>query len=225
MKSNPLVNNSLNNFYAALAIVASLAATKAMVWPLWPKAQELNPQQIQQVLNKAGYNSRALGNLKASRNAELASSSVQKLSLANGLELRLMNATARERFNLQVAFFTRSQPGLKLLKPSYNTLMPPSITGMLENRPTRQACLVAGPGFAGDFGVTRDQLTSLTDQLSARESNRGWKVLLGLKSNRVYQCVLVSVSSPKGSPVIEPEPWQQLLQVLKPALQGPGVEG
>ena len=207
--------------YAGLALVASVAATKAMVWPLWPRAAELDPKPIHQALRQAGLNAEPLPAGRSSRSAELATSAVVGFRLDDGLELRLMQATARERFNLQTAFVSRNHPDLQIQQRVASSQPPPSFLGSRQKRLSRQTCLVSAPGWSGGFGTTRDQLTPLTDQMAARQKGRGWQVLLGLTSNRDYRCTLISVRSRSGQAAIAEEPWRRLLDTLQGALSQP----
>jgi len=209
--------------YGSLAILASGAATKAMVWPLWPKAQELQPLPIQQALRQAGIAVQPLAAGPPTRSVDLATSTVQTFSLGNGQELRLMNATVRERFNLQTAFVGRVHAETKLERRQAAPQEGPSFTGSHQQRLSRQTCLVLGS--AGGLGTTRDQLTPLTDRLAAQQRQRSWQVLLGLQSNRDYRCTLISVRSGPGQPVIAPGPWQSLLTTLQASLNRAGGDG
>lgn len=219
-----LSSQPLRGLYAALALVASLAATKAMVWPLWPHAAALDPQPIRQALQQAGIPADPLPAAPSSRSAELATSSVLSFRLADGQELRLMQATARERFNLQNAFVSRNHPDLQIEKRTLSPQAPPSLIGSQKKRLSRQTCLVSAPGWSGGFGVTRDQLTPLSDQMAARDQGRGWRVLLGLTSNRDYRCTLISVRSRPGQAVIAEQPWRKLLDTLQASLSQPSPQ-
>jgi hypothetical protein len=243
-------HSSLRVVYGGLALLASIAATKAMVWPLWPKAEALQPAPIAQALQRSGFVAQPMSTLPASRTAELATSAVQTFALGNGLELRLMNATVRERFNLQTAFVGRIHPEIQLKTRQPDPQVGTSFIGSLgkssppkklaekekQTKPrslqasaapqlSRQTCLVAGPTFPGGFGATRDQLTQLTDQMAAQESQRRWQVLLGLKRNRDYRCTLISVRSDPGQPAMPSDRWQKLLTTLQGALNRAGANG
>lgn len=221
MLPRPSLSQPLIPLYGGLALLASLAATKAMVWPLWPRATELDPRPIREALQQAGIAAEPLPAGRSSRSAERATSAVIGFRLADGQELRLMQATARERFNLQTAFLSRNLPELAIQKRTASRQPPPSFLGSQKQRSSRQTCLVSEPGWRGGFGATRDQLTPLVDQMAARQSGRGWQVLLGLTSNRDYRCTLISVRSrPQQAPMAE-ESWRRLLDTLQSALSQP----
>lgn len=218
MSAQAIRSPSLQRLYGALALLATVAATRAMVWPLWPRAAELDAAAIHQALQRAGIAATPLPSGPSSRTAERATSRVVAFRLADGQELRLMEGTARERFNLQTAFLSRKQPDLEIQKRAAGALPPPSFIGNQQKRLSRQTCLVSAPGWSGGFGATRDQLTPLIDQLAAREQGRSWQVLLGLSPNRDYRCTLISVRSRPGQTAMAEPAWQKLLPPLQAAL-------
>lgn len=110
-----------------------------------------------------------------------------------------MKGSVRQRFNFQASAIGRDQPSLTLHKRQLITTPTPTATGLAQDRPTLQTCLVAGPGLKEAFGVTREQLTAMADQLASGRRDaleRG----IGLQPNRRYGCTLISLRGARGAP-------------------------
>ena len=209
--------HGLRLLYFALAGLASAAAIKAMVWPIWPAVEPLDYVAVEQALAKIGSSHERIAALPARRSAELATSKVIGVKLANGFELRVMRGTVKQRFNFQAAFLGRSLPELKLENREISSISPLTATGLILNRQARQTCLVAGPDLSGGFGVTRDQLGALVDSISNGKDAQ-IKTLLGTRKNRDYQCVLISVTNSKGTELVPEELWQHVTGSLRSTL-------
>ena len=204
--------------YSVLAVIASVAATKAMIWPRWPVARPLDQQAMTKALNDAGLRATQLKPLAAKRNAELATSAVIGYSLDDGLELRLMRGVARKRFNFQTAFFTTLHSELQLKQRNLSAGPPPYVFGLIQKQPAFQTCLVQVDQATEAFGATGEELTILVD----REGQSKWsrlKSIAGLKPIRNYECILIQAKSTKGlATSIERSTWLRILGLLRSAL-------
>jgi hypothetical protein len=215
----------LVRWYGTLAVVAAVLATKAIVIPPWPAAPPPLPRQaLEANLRREGLLPPSdlittLPGWPAQRGYELSTSAPVVIPLRDGLELTLMAGSVRQRFNLQAAFIGRDQPGLKLDERREVPAQPPTAKGLVQGRGTFQTCLVRGSGLVEAFGVTRDQLAPLTDQMAL-----GGVALLerlaGLQPNRAYGCTLISLRAPRRHPPPE-QTWNQVLRTLEPELRSP----
>lgn len=213
-------------WYGTLATVTSLLAAQAIVLPRWPATP--GPLPVQQL--EAGLRAAQLlsptarpspGTLwQAKRSYELSTSAPVVIPLRDGFELTLMAGNVRQRFNLQTGFIGQDQPSLKLLNRRLITTPTPTAAGLTQNRPTFQTCLVRGPGLNDAFGVTRDELTPLTDRLAIGKVAT-LERLIGLQPNRAYACTLISLRGPKGELPPTTHLWQQMLGQVEPVLRSP----
>ena len=216
----------LVRWYGTLATIAALLAAQAIVLPRWPASPSPLPvQQLEAGLRAAQFLSPtdrpSPGTLPpAKRSYELSTSAPVVFPLRDGFELTLMAGHVRQRFNLQTGFIGQEQPSLKLLNRRLITTPTPTAAGLIENRPALQTCLVRGPGLKDAFGVTRDQLTPLTDRPAIGKLPAVERVI-GLQPNRTYACTLISLRGPKGEPPTH-RFWQQVLGQLEPVLQSQG---
>ena len=212
----------LVRWYGTLAVVTTLLATQALVMPRWPASPSPLPgQQL-----KAGLRAAKLlpstdhppGSLwPAKRSYERSTSAPVVIPLREGFELTLMTAVVRQRFNLQTSFIGEDQPSLKLLDRRLIATPTPTAAGQIQDRPALQTCLVRGQRLGDAFGVTRDQLTPLSDRLSNGKVAT-LERLIGLKPNRTYACTLISLRWAKGKPPSD-RLWQQVLGQVEPVLQ------
>jgi hypothetical protein len=213
----------LLRWYATLATVAALLATQAILLPPWPKAPAPLPAlQLEAALAEARLLSpsdrHSPGKLSpAMRSQELVTLAPVVVPLRGGFELTLVQGSVRQRFNFQTSIFGRNQPRLKLSERRLVRSPVPTAKGLAEGRPVLQTCLVRGPGPQSGFGVTRQQLTAVTDRLSSGEPGL-FERLIGLQPHRTYGCTLISLRGPKGSPPSDGL-WQQVLGVLEPVLE------
>ena len=132
MNDRIVSKKQLRLIYSILAAIASVAATKSMIWPRWPEARPLDQQVITEALNAAGLHATPLKPLAAKRSAELATSAVIGYSLDDGLELRLMRGKARKRFNFQAAFLSTLHPELQLKQRQLSAAPPPLPSGLFQ---------------------------------------------------------------------------------------------
>jgi hypothetical protein len=218
MRNSYLPLQGLRLLYFSLAGLASAAAIKAMVWPIWPVVEPLEFNTVEQALDKIGLSHDRLVDLPARRSAELVTSKVIGVKIANKFELRVMRGTVKQRFNFQAAFLGKSYPELRLENRKLSSTRPISATGLILKRHARQTCVVAESDLTGGFGVTRDQLGPLVDSISNGKDAQ-IKSFLGLRKNRDYQCVLISVRNYKGNESMSEELWRRVTSSLRSTLQ------
>jgi len=218
MNDRIVSTKQLRVIYSILAVIASVAATKALIWPRWPVAGPLDQQAITEAFNHAGIHATPLKPLAAKRNAELATSAVIGYSLDDGLELRLMRGVARKRFNFRTVFFTTLHSELQLKQRNLSAGPPPYVFGLIQKQPALQTCLVQVDQASDAFGATGAELTMLVD----REGQSKWsrlKSIAGLKPIRNYECILIQAKSTKGlATSIERSTWLRILGLLRSAL-------
>ena len=218
MNDRIVSTKQLRALYSILAVIASVAATKAMIWPRWPVARPLDQQAMTKALNDANFDATQLNPLAAKRNAELATSAAIGYSLDDGLELRLMRGVARKRFNFQTAFFTTLHSELQLKQRNLSAGPPPYVFGLIQKQPAFQTCLVQVDQATEAFGATGEELTILID----REGQSKWsrlKTIAGIKPIRNYECILIQAKSTKGlATSIERSTWLRILGLLRSAL-------
>lgn len=213
----------LVRWYATLATISALLATQAIVFPRWQAAPgPLPTKQLEAELQEAKLLSptkrpSSTTPWPAKRRYELASSAPAVFPLQGGFELTLMNGTVRQRFNFQASTMARAQPSLHLKKRRLIATPVPTATGMAQDRPAFQTCLVSGPGLVRAFGVTREQLAANADQLSSGIDSAVARVI-GLEPNRTYACTLISLRGPKGEPPSD-RLWRQVLDLVEPVLR------
>ena len=209
----------LRALYSFMAVIATLAATKAMIWPRWPEARPLDQQALTKALNDGGFQVAPIKPLAAKRNAELATSAATGYSLGNGLELRLMRGVARRRFNFQTAFLATLQPQLQLNQRYLSGGPLPYAVGFNQKQPALQTCLVQGVQAPEAFGVTQEELSPLADQAS-RSKWSSLRSIVGLQANRNYECILIHANNTSNmANSIDRSTWLRLLAVLRSALQ------
>jgi hypothetical protein len=219
MNDRIVSTNQLRAIYSILAVIASVAATKALIWPRWPVARPLDQQAITKAFNGARIRAIPLKPLAAKRNAELATSAVIGYSLNEGLELRLMRGSARKRFNFQSAFLATLHPELQLKQRQLSAVPPPSAIGLVANQPALQTCLVQKSQTSEAFGITGEQLTALVDQASQSRWSR-LRSIAGLQSNRNYECILIQAkNTSKSTKPINRSTWLRILGLLRSTLQ------
>ncbi len=225
MIRHPIMNDRIVStkqllmIYSIFALIASVAATKAIIWPRWPVARPLDQQAMTKALTDAGLDIIPLKPLAAKRNAEIATSTAVGYSLGNELELRLLRGVALKRFNFQAAFLSTLHPELQLKQRHLSAGPPPSAIGLVGNQPALQTCLVQEIQGSDAFGVTGEELTTLIDRASQSRWSK-LRSIAGLQPNRNYECILIQAKSTKNLPVlIEPSRWLRILGLLQAALQ------
>jgi hypothetical protein len=205
-------------FFGLMASIAVLFALKSILWPRWPTASPLNAKAVALQLEENGFATQPLPKLPAKRHYDWATSEGLAYGIGEGQTLRLVRGIGRERLAFSASILAASDPSLRLQKRILLAGQPPSAQGLNQAAAVRQTCLVIGKANQGGYGVTRDQLLPLIDQLPADRSDR-LRSLLGLQLPRSYECVLISVSGGRpGSSGIDDARWQKLLNAIRPAL-------
>ena len=216
MNDRIVSEKQLRTIYSILAAIASVAAIKSLIWPRWPEVRPLDQQAITKALNAAGLHATPLKPLAAKRSAELA---VIVYYLDDGLELRLMRGKARKRFNFQTAFLSTLHPELQLKQRQLSAAPPPAAIGLVSNQPAIQTCLVQESQASEVFGVTGEELSALVDRANQSRWRR-LKSVVGLQSNRNYECILIQAKNTKNlTASTEHSRWLRILRLLRPALQ------
>jgi len=218
MNDRSFSTNQLRAIYSILAVIASVAATKALIWPRWPETRPLDQKAITEALNDAGIHATPLKPLAAKRNAELATSAVIGYALDEGLELRLMRGSARKRLNFQTAFLATLHPELQLKQRQLLAGPPPSAFGFVVNQPALQTCLVQESQASEAFGTTGEELMALVDQASQSKWSR-LRSIAGLQSNRNYECILIQAKNTNKLTIpINRSTWLRILVLLRSTL-------
>lgn len=207
---------------AVLASVASLAAIRASLLPLWPRAEPLPAAGLASSLKQAGLAATALplkdAQGKPERNHDRALSQTLAFRFNSGEELRLVRGVVRNPLEFEPDTITKGRKDLRLAsgKPAGP---PPQRIGTIAGRPARQTCLVALSPQALGYGVEWEPLGELVNR-SASGRISMMRRLVGLEASRNYACVLISLRSGTTAPV-NPALWSRLLQVLPEALTPP----
>ena len=218
MNDRFISTKQLRAIYSILAVIASVAATKALIWPRWPVARPLDQQAITKALSASGLQLTQLKPLPAKRNAELATSAAIGYSIEDGIELRLMRGVSRKRFNFQTAFFTTLHSELQLKNRNLSAGPPPYVFGLIKKQPALQTCLVQDDHAGDAFGATGEELTILVDR-KAQSNLSKLKSIAGLKPNRNYECILIQAKHTKSSlSSIDRSTWLRILSSFRPAL-------
>lgn len=209
----------LRVLYSILAVIASVAATKALIWPRWPAARPLDEQAIAKALTNAGIAVSPLRSLAAKRNAEFATSTVIGYSLDDRLELRLMRGVVRKRFNFQLAFLSKSHSELQLKHTKVSAGPPPYVLGLIQRQPAVQTCLVEQSQAPKPFGATKEELWALIDRINPSRWSK-LKSIIGLQPNRSYECILIQAKRTGNlTTSINPPTWLRILGSLQSVLQ------
>ena len=209
----------LRRWLLLLCAVAALAAARALLLPPWPRVEPLVARPYQEALRRAGLASQLLPALPARSGYDSSHSSVLRLSLAAGGQLRLMRGRVRDRQSFQVAVLTRGIPALNLSARRLEGPGAAAARGRIQGRPALQTCLVAAGRGPLRAAITRAGLQAAVDQLAAGRRDR-LQVWLGLRPARHYSCLLVTLvgrgRDRHSAPVAL---WQRLLPVLAAELQ------
>lgn len=211
---------------AILSSVASLAAIRASLLPLWPRAEPLPAARLARSLKQAGLAATALplqdAQGKPERNHDRALSQTLVFRFSSGEELRLLRGVVRNPLEFKPDTFTKRRKDLHLTNGK-TAGPPPQRIGTIAGRPARQTCLVALSPQARGYGVDWEPLGELVNR-SASGRIGMVRRLAGLEASRNYACVLISLRSGTTAPV-NPAVWSRLLQLLPEALTPPPASG
>lgn len=211
---------------AVLASIASLAAIRASLLPLWPSAEPLPGPRLARSLKQSGLAATPLPlqdpEGKPERNHDRALSQTLLFRFSNGDELRLLRGVVRNPLEFEPDTLTKRRKDLILTK-SKLAGPPPQRIGTIAGRPARQTCLVALSPQATGYGVDWKTLGNLVTR-STSDRTSLLRRLVGLEANREYGCVLISLRSGTAA-AVDPALWSRLLQVLPEALTPPSTSG
>ena len=201
---------------ALLCSLAAAAALQSLLLPRWPRAQELPRARLTALLRQVEPRVKALPPRPDQRGYERSRSALLAWRLPGGNELRLVQASARQRDSFQAAFLGRDQPLLALQQRRLDRPTPGSASGRIQGRPALQTCLVPAPQGPATAAVTAVALGRAADRRVANRTDtvRG---LLGLQPTREFSCLLVTLRSGSAQP-LPPALWQQLLQLLQASM-------
>ena len=209
----------LSVWLAVLAGLATIAATRASLWPLWPRAEPLPEAVLARSLQQAGLVVTAVPlkeeQAKPQRDTDRALSQTLAFRFASGEELRLLRGVARNPLEFEPKTFTLKRKDLFMKDPKL-AVPPPQRVGKIAGRPARQTCLVALSPRAMGYGVEWTTLGDLVNRSAVGQAS-ALRRLVGLEANREYACVLISLRSGGAGPV-SPGLWSRLLQILPEAL-------
>lgn len=207
--------SQLQRLFLLLSAIASAAAIKAMIFPAWPSVEAFNTKPIIASLESSGFVLNPLKSLSAKRSAEMATSTIYRYSLPQGNVLAFFRGRSKQRFNFQASFLNKADDSLRINnRILYNASLPYS-AGIADHKYTRQTCLVEGYQFPNGFGVTREQLTQLVDAKSTG-IDKQIRYVIGLTSNRDYECILISLSNQKAP--VDEKSWVLLLKAFQAGL-------
>lgn len=211
---------------AVLASVASLAAIRASLLPLWPRAEPLPAARVASSLKQAGLAATAVPlkdpQGKPERNHDRALSQTLVFRFSSGEDLRLVRGVVRNPLEFKPETFTKRRKDL-LLANGKPAGPPPQTIGTIAGRPARQTCLVALSPQALGYGVKWEPLGELVKR-SASGRTSMMRRLVGLEASRTYACVLITLRNDSTAPV-NPALWSRLLQVLPEALTPSSASG
>ena len=203
----------LRRFYLTLAGLATLAATVAICFPRWPRAEPLNAATLHSRLTSSGLQVKQLQSLAPTRTYDLASSPVLIWKLPYGQQLSLMRASSREFKNFQAAFLSRAQPSLQLEERTVVSTPLPLASGHRKDKMLWQTCILIGQNGDSGFGVTNAQLSDAQSRFSASKVQRMLS-FLGVATPPKNTCVLMTISSPRSSPRFDRSTFQTALQAI-----------
>jgi len=190
---------NLTKFYCVLAVISTLAATQAMLFPRWPKASSISSDKLNRFISNVTSNGNPINpSIIKSDHSDynVSHSSIVGFWINSNSNLFLTNAQVRDRADFSVSFITDSIKSLKLSASAIQGNQPPfSLSEQNKAGTTYQTCFVAGHSSPSNFGLNQDQLGLAVDQVKSIEENLGLKRFLGLSSSRRYQCMLVTLKS------------------------------
>ena len=203
--------------------LAWVAAAQAALLPRWPRVADLPARAVQRQLDVVAQAPVAMAQEPSWRSAELALSRLHRITLPQGLELEIQRMAVLQRPAFQLALATRPWTGGRrdLALGSARRVLASALghqaNGPVQQRGQRrevhQTCLLAAGA-----GVTADQLTALSDQGSDQLPVVAAR-LLGLRPNRTWQCLMVSLSYRAGDRqalAAAAVLWPRLLRALTP---------
>ena len=190
---------NLRKFYCILAVVSTLAAAQAMLFPRRPQASSISSEKLNLFISNVASNGNSINStvIKSDHsNYNTSHSPVVALKVNSNSSLFLTNTQVRDRVDFSLSFITDSITSLKLGGSAIKSKQPPfSLSEQTKTGTTFQTCFVPGNSLSSNFGFSQDQLSLAVDQLKSTEDNLGLKRFLGLSPSRRYQCMLVTLKS------------------------------
>ena len=190
---------NLRKFYCILAVVSTLAAAQAMLFPRRPQASSISSEKLNLFISNVASNGNSINStvIKSDHsNYNTSHSPVVALKVNSNSSLFLTNTQVRDRVDFSLSFITDSITSLKLGGSAIKSKQPPfSLSEQTKAGTTFQTCFVPGNSLTSNFGFSQDQLSLAVDQLKSTEDNLGLKRFLGLSPSRRYQCMLVTLKS------------------------------
>jgi hypothetical protein len=190
---------NLRKFYCILAVVSTLAAAQAMLFPRRPQASSISSEKLNLFISNVASNGNPINStiIKPDHsNYNTSHSPVVALKVNSSSSLFLTNTQVRDRADFSLSFITDSITSLKLGGSAIKSKQPPfSLSEQTKAGTTFQTCFVPGNSLTSNFGFSQDQLSLAVDQLKSTEDNLGLKRFLGLSPSRRYQCMLVTLKS------------------------------
>ncbi|KMM17260.1 hypothetical protein [Synechococcus sp. GFB01] len=193
----PVPERQLRATLAVLCLLAAAALLRQIVAPPWP---EVSPPERSSISPPQGFQLYEMGVRPGERNRHWARSGTRRMALAadgsrlgaqsgTSLELDLTHLVARHPNDLQVAELTRSDPQLALQDRLLLQVSGQEVAlGSISEDSVLQGCLVPS-GLSGITSLTLGPISSVPPRDPIDRMLR----LLGLRSHRSYECLLVTL--------------------------------
>lgn len=210
----------LGRWYAVLAVLASVAAVRASLFPSWPRATPLSMDSVLHSLRKVGLRPEPVittaADKQGDRSQELSVSAPLVLRLRGGEELRLVHGAFRQRYALQTAAIAAKSPDTKLEERVIFAKPAPFAEGRIKGQPARQTCFVPQAQKTNALGATNEQILIWIDSTTGGRTAKALR-MLGFIPARDYSCTLISLRSNNNTP-INPLLWNQIIAALPAGL-------
>ena len=207
----------IGRWLALLVLVAAVAVARALLFPPRPQLADLEAAPFNRALRQAGLVALPQASLPGRVSADRALSSTLVWTLAGGQQLQILQGRSKDFPQFQLAMLTSGVPGLQLRERRLDQPSPGSALGRIDGRPAIQTCLVPQFTTPPTAAVSQRGLHAAVEQVARSRPDR-LLALLGLRPNRVYACVIVSLRSPTTAALPAPL-WPRLLLALQPALE------
>lgn len=203
--------------FSCLCLIASVAAGKAILFPIWPSVEYINPVPVTSSLQSSGFETLALKPLPASQSYDFASTPVIGFKLNNDMELWITNSKVRQREDFRLDFINQNHNKLSIVDSRQaNEFNTPTLRGKIGERHVLQTCLLKDTKQDFRFEIEHLALLSAVDQYQSRALNRANQIL-GVEPSRSYNCYLITLISHHSSTPQEAT-WISILNSIGPAL-------
>lgn len=190
---------NLRNFYGALVLSSTLAATQSIIFPRWPQASKISSQKLNNLkanLISDRYVLQPLPVRVEHSDFNISHTPIIGFTINSNSKLYITNVQVRDRKNLQVSYFTESIKSLQLTNSATQSNQPPFfLSDKSPEGTTFQTCLVSDNLSSYNVGVNQDQLTLAVDQAKSLEKNLTIKRFFGFTPSRRYQCMLITLKT------------------------------